>query len=242
MSRYAVRSLILTTVFGLGLVSLRGEPIPARHPRGVAASEIKRLIEQLGDDHFRTRERATQDLIELGRAALPLVQAAMDHRDAEIANRAQRIAAEIQASPGYLVEILSEGDSKLRLEAASGLERLGPDARDALPALVEALKDSDENVREAVVSAIVAIDPYHTAIEQHVPAKAHVEGKYGRLLRRFKAPQDRQSYTEFRDYGFYQACDWSGHTGIPAGYWVYCYPYWYVWKEQGNKEVVNRAP
>jgi len=163
----------------------------------------------------------------------------VDHRDAEIANRAQRIVAEIQASPAYLMATLADADPHLRREAATGLERLGPDAREALPALVEALKDNDDGVREAAVSAIVAIDPYHTAIEEHVPVKAHVEGKYTRLLRRFKAPQDRQSYTEFRDYGFYQACDWAGHTGIPAGYWVYSYPYWYVWKDQANKELAN---
>jgi hypothetical protein len=241
MSRCAARWLILASVLVLGLASLHGEPMQAGSASGVAVSEIKQLIAQLGDDHFRIRERATQDLIDLGRSALPLVRGAMDHRDAEIANRAQRIVAEIQASPAYLLEILGESDPKLRQEAAAGLERLGPYAKEALPALVAALKDNDDGVREAVVSAIVAIDPFHTAIEEHVPAKAHAEGKYARLLRRFKAPQDRQSYTEFRDYGFYQACDWAGHTSIPAGYWVYAYPYWYIWKEQMNKEQANKG-
>lgn len=241
MSPCAARWLSLACVLFLGLGLLHGDPMAVRPGNSIAANHIKQLIDQLGDDHFRTRERATQDLIELGRAALPLVQAAMDHRDAEIANRAQRIVTEIQASQSYLISILSENDPRRRQEGAAGLERLGPDAKEALPALVEALKDNDDEVREAVVSAIVAIDPYNAAIEEFVPTKAHVDGKYVRLLRRFKMPQDRQSYTEFRDYGFYQACDWAGHTGIPAGYWVYSYPYWYVWKDQANKEQVNQG-
>jgi hypothetical protein len=240
MSLCAARWLSLASL-PLGLALLHADPMPTRPGNGIAVNHIKQLIDQLGDDHFRTRERATQDLIELGRSALPMVRDAVDHRDAEIANRAQRIVAEIQASPGYLMAILAENDPKLRREAAAGLERLGADAKDALPALVEALKDDDDTVREAVVSAIVAIDPYNASIEEHVPVKAHVDGKYSHLLRRFKMPQDRQSYTEFRDYGFYQACDWAGHTGIPAGYWVYHYPYWYVWKDQMNKQQANQG-
>jgi HEAT repeat protein len=225
MSAGAARCLSVLGLLFL-VATLQGEP---------SAEQIRQLIQQLGDDRFRLREQATRELIEIGRPALALVREAMDHRDAEIANRAQRIVAEIQSSLEYLLAILKEGDAKLRMEAAIGLERLGPAGKDAMPVLLAALQDDNNEVREAVVSAILAIDPFQPAIEDYVPARAHVQGKYAKLARRLKAPQDRQSYSDFRDYGFYQACDWNGYTNIPAGYWVYVYPYWYVWREQANK-------
>ena len=64
-----------------------------------------------------------------------------------------------------------------------------------------------------------------------VPA-ASINGKYGKLLRKIKVEADRQNYGDFREYGQYQATDYAGHAGIPAGYWVYVYPHWYIWGEQ----------
>jgi len=240
MSSRTTACLAGVTLFLVSLSSLRGDaPAPIQVARAAEAEQIQKLIDQLGADRFRLREQATRELIALGRAALPLVQGATGSRDAEVACRAQRIMMEIRSSVPYLLDILKASEPKLRLEAAAGLERLGPEAADALPALVAALKDADEGVREAIITAVVAIEPLHPAIADHVPVRAHAEGKYVRLLRRLKAPQDRQSYSDFRDYGYYQACDWNGYTNIPAGYWVYSFPYWYVWGEQAHKEAFS---
>lgn len=230
------------TVAALGSLTLQVWSQPDVKTVAVARTStpdaVRRLIDQLGDDKYLKREQATRLLVTLGRSALPWVEQATHSKDAEVSLRAQRIALEIQSSLAYLTDALQAPDVVERREAAAGLERLGSEARPALAALIVALKDSDEAVRGSVVGALLAIDPFHAAIAEHVPAKAHVDGKYAKLLRRIKLPGDRQSYSEFRDYGHYQACDWAGQTNIPAGYWVYVYPYWYIWRDEAAK-VVN---
>ena len=56
-----------------------------------------------------------------------------------------------------------------------------------------------------------------------------------RLLRRVHVPTDSANYGEFRDYGKYGAiADYHGEKSIPEGYWVYVFPYWYIWAEQAK--------
>jgi HEAT repeat protein len=235
MSHLAPRPLLLAGLIVIG--HEWSEALVAEEPAKVAgltppSAEVQKLIQQLGHDRFLTRERASKQLIALGRPAVAALQEATRHRDAEIASRSQRILMEIQNSLPYLIDTLKEGDVEARKEAAIGLERLGEEAKEALPALIEALKDADEGVRDAAVAAVLAIDPFNESVAEAVPTKAHVNGKYAKLLRRLKVPEDRQSYSEYRDYGFYQQCDWAGHTNIPAGYWVYVYPHWYIWRDE----------
>lgn len=58
-----------------------------------------------------------------------------------------------QAAPdqdiGEFIEALRDVDPFVRATAAFALGRMGPAARDAIPALVEALRDEDEDVRDA---------------------------------------------------------------------------------------------
>lgn len=71
------------------------------------------------------------------------------------------------------------------------------------------------------------------AAEPERERRAAVDGRYSRLLRRIAAPDDRQSYGDFRDYGYYQEiAEYQGEKAVPAGYWVYVYPYWYIWGER----------
>jgi hypothetical protein len=220
--------LIMVTAWAAGQA-------PESNPhRSVSPEEIRQLVDKLGDDKFRVREWATRELIGIGKLAVPALREATHSRDAEIVCRAQRILVEIQTSLPYLIDSLRDRNPQVRREAAQMLERIGPSARDSLPTLLAALGDADESVRDAVVGALLAIDPINDAIIGMVPSRAHVEGKYYRLLRRLRQPDDRQSYSEFRDYGFYQACDWAGHRNVPAGFWVYVYPYWYIWKDESK--------
>jgi hypothetical protein len=231
MSHPTPRLLVAALIASLAARALRGEhdgPSP-RQIQQVRADEIQRMILQLGDDKFLNRERATRRLMAIGQGALPWLRDALNSRDAEVARRAQHLVAEIQNSLPYLTHALKETDAQMRKEAALALERLGPKAKEALPMLLDALKDPEESVRDSVVSAVLAIDPLNQSVAEVVPAKAHVNGKYAKLLRRIKCPDDRQSYSDYRDFGYYQQCDWAGYTNIPAGYWVYVYPYWYIW-------------
>src|SRR5262249_19615942 len=132
--------------------------------------------------------------------------------------------------PALLAD-LADKDPKVRRGAAEGLGKLGAAAREAVPALVKALKDPDEPVRDAAAAALQAIDPGNKALAALVPAKAHANGKYARLLRKIHVPQDRQSYGDYSDYGHHPATDWGGHRNLPAGYWVYVFPHWYIWGE-----------
>ena len=62
--------------------------------------------------------------------------------------------------------------------------------------------------------------------------KARADGKYQMLLRQFKVEKDAETYKDFRDYGMRDVREYAGQTGLPKGYWVYVYPYWYIWAEQ----------
>ena len=71
------------------------------------------------------------------------------------------------------------------------------------------------------------------AAEHERERRAGVDGRYSGLLRRIAAPDDRQSYGDFRDYGYYQEiAEYQGEKAVPAGYWLYVWPYWYIWGER----------
>lgn len=81
-----------------------------------------------------------------------------------------------------------------------------------------------------IVMFDVAANP---TAEQDRERRASMDGRYSRLLRRIAAPDDRANYGEFHDYGhFQQLADYQGEAAVPAGYWVYVSPYWYIWGER----------
>jgi RNA polymerase sigma factor (sigma-70 family) len=66
--------------------------------------------------------------------------------------------------------------------------------------------------------------------------KAQANGKYRRLLRKIKVEKDKTAYTEFSDYGYCSALEsYAGYQRLPAGYWVYVYPHWYIWGEKSKE-------
>ncbi len=77
-----------------GLEALLNELFPdTAPPAKLDAPEeaVAKLIEQLGDDNYRTREVAYTKLCEIGSGAEPLLVKAIGHHDAEIGWRARRI-------------------------------------------------------------------------------------------------------------------------------------------------------
>jgi hypothetical protein len=71
--------------------------------------------------------------------------------------------------------------------------------------------------------------------------KARVDGKYAMLLRQFNAEKDFEKYGAFRDAGPRTFTDYAGLTGLPAGHWVYVYPYWYIWRDLAEKPTPARS-
>lgn len=70
-------------------------PEPAA-PAGSEEARARRLVEQLGDGDWRTREAATKELAGMGLAALPLVEAARRSEDLEVAMRAEQIIGAVR--------------------------------------------------------------------------------------------------------------------------------------------------
>ncbi len=68
----------------------------SKNPDAELAQRVDRLIEQLGDDHYPVRQRAQEQLAELGAAAFDALSAAETNRDLEIANRARYLIQQIR--------------------------------------------------------------------------------------------------------------------------------------------------
>lgn len=60
---------------------------------------VQQLIETLGSETFRERQAAQRRLLEMGPVAIPFLQKATSHPDAEIAGRARRCLQELQQGP-----------------------------------------------------------------------------------------------------------------------------------------------
>ena len=74
----------------------------------------------------------------------------------------------------------------------------------------------------------MAADP----AEEAALKKAAVNGKYSILLKKIEVKADRATYTDFRDFGEWNGTTYQNHDNLPAGYWVYVYPNWYIWGEK----------
>jgi hypothetical protein len=76
--------------------------------RTLTAADVKRLetlVRQLGDDDFKTRQKASRELVRRGAAAVSLLRAAQRDPDAEVARRASRCLEEIATGPGSALPI-----------------------------------------------------------------------------------------------------------------------------------------
>ncbi len=63
------------------------------------------------------------------------------------------------------------------------------------------------------------------------PKGADASGKYRKLLKVIHAIDDKARRGGFYDGGFERKPEYKGVRDIPAGYWVYLAPTWYVWEE-----------
>ena len=63
------------------------------------------------------------------------------------------------AAISVLVELLQAPEANVRTMAANGLERIGPPAQEAVPALLALLNDHDGDVSQASRQALGEIDP-----------------------------------------------------------------------------------
>ncbi|MGH7226573.1 MAG: HEAT repeat domain-containing protein, partial [Gemmataceae bacterium] len=139
--------------------------------------KVKALIEQLGNDEFKTRESADKELRRLGRVALPQLRQAKSDPDAERAQRARRVIERIEGDPkshlsGAVVRLLAlrkpDGATAALLAYLPLAEEdnLGDEVKAALialalrdgkldAALLRALDDELPLIRAAAAEALV---------------------------------------------------------------------------------------
>lgn len=100
---------------------------------------------------------------------LPVVQEALDHK--EVRSDAQEVLRHLSpkkkegasALSASLVSNLHHRDSSVRSDAAYQLGRMKPVPRDAVPAIVDLLGDSETSVRRAACSALGSMGKTHAA-------------------------------------------------------------------------------
>jgi hypothetical protein len=150
---------------GLGLGSPPAEP-PVLHGGAVA---VPVLVDLLKDEARSVRWESLGALMKTGpeaEAALPaLLVILRDRREHHITREGAVIALvhtdQEQGVTACLEVLREEGreDLSVRLEAIRLLKELGPDARKAVPAMTEALRDPEQLVREEAAAALERIDP-----------------------------------------------------------------------------------
>jgi hypothetical protein len=95
-----------------------------RIPSAVDRAKIAALIEQLTDDEFENREKATEELVAIGPVAVPFLQRALHDDDPEIATRAKTSLERIErdndpglvaAAAGLLVKLKPAGGAEVLL-------------------------------------------------------------------------------------------------------------------------------
>lgn len=67
----------------------------------------------------------------------------------------------------------------------------------------------------------------------HDPSNA--DGKYVNLLHVLNVPEDKENYGDRFDWGYWAGDTWGKYTGLKPGFWVYVYPYWYVWEMRADE-------
>lgn len=128
--------------------------------KGTAPETLEELIEALADPDLAVREAATKTLGGSGAEAAPPLVKALRAEKAEVRSGAVAALARIgaEAVPA-LVLALQDKEKLARLGAARALGGIGRKAKQAAPALREALRDDGPEVRQAAEAALKAITP-----------------------------------------------------------------------------------
>jgi len=111
-------------------------------------ARLKKLVKQLGDDDFDTREEATRQLAVAGAAARPFLQEALKNEDAEVVGRARKCLEQIEKSMTSMVT-----SAAVRVMAQHKPEGAAETLFRYLPAA------EDESVAQEVRLALAAVAP-----------------------------------------------------------------------------------
>lgn len=103
------RTFILSIVAVAVLVAWT--PLRAAEPTTKPVEpRVKILIDQLGDDNFQVRQKATDELRKFGPSALPALRQATKSRDPEVSTRAESLVKELEGADRQPVQPPAEDD------------------------------------------------------------------------------------------------------------------------------------
>jgi HEAT repeat protein len=131
-----------------------------------ARAAVPALIAALRNRNDQFRDRAAAALGQIGpdaREAAPALAEVVEDETVDLgvrltaAEAAWLVSSDVRTTVPVLIDALQSEDKEARTHAAGILERMGPAAADAVPALTEALNDPDEDVREASAQALRAV-------------------------------------------------------------------------------------
>jgi HEAT repeat protein len=136
-------------------------PPPA--PTPVELPALIDLVDMLRHEDAHLRRIAVValgDTRSAGNDAIPELVEGLEDMDDAVRQEAARALGKIGAAaavPSLVVALGDAPDDRVRVSAAEALGRIGPRAAVAIPALIAALKHSDEAVRDAAASALLMI-------------------------------------------------------------------------------------
>jgi hypothetical protein len=120
--------------------------LKARTPTEEDKARFAQNIKLLGDDAYEVREKATRDLVNAGRLALPFLRPALTAADLEVSRRAEQAIQEI------------EQNAATALTATVARVLVVRKPPDSVPVLLAYLPSSDdERIEEAVFDALAAL-------------------------------------------------------------------------------------
>jgi len=130
---------------------------------GAFGPEAKRaapdLVELLRDN--QTETAAEGALLKIGAPSVPALTDALRKSDPATRQTLIRLLAHFgpAASPALIQTLRKDDSSTVRVYAAGALAAIRPVAADAVPALIDAMRDPDDNARTAVVGALAQLGP-----------------------------------------------------------------------------------
>jgi HEAT repeat protein len=122
---------------------------------------VRRLTGYLTGDDARLREAAANALVDLDpppEISRPIIKRAMAEASPETVDAVMNVLAKLgEKVVPRLIEALKVED--MRFRAATIIARIGPPAKPAVPALIDALADEDSQTRNEVLFALGAVGP-----------------------------------------------------------------------------------
>ena len=151
--------------------------IPAAAFDAPSKEEVATLVKQLADKSSRVRSNAARTLENLDPAAkdaVPVLIEALKQKDEVNVGTVLPIVAKALGRLGMaavpaLIEVLKEKDTHVQAAAAMALKQIGPDAKPAVSALVQVIKQYKE-VENPKLQAIAALGRIGPGAKDAVPA------------------------------------------------------------------------